>query len=65
MEKVKVKVSVTIPFWTAGFLYTVGALLSQPSKAFFAETWYIQLVTWIALYVLWPIFLGMLHFGGL
>jgi len=64
--KIEVKVSskIIIPFWTAGFLYTTGALLSQPSQEFFAEPWYVQGIGWLVLYILWPTILGMIHFGG-
>jgi len=62
--EVKVSANVTIPFWTAGFLYTAGVLLSQPSEAFFAAPWYTQLMAGVVVYVLWPAFLGMLHFSG-
>ena len=66
MEKKEVEVSarVTIPLWTAGALYTAGLLLSWPSGEFFAGPWYEQVTTCLAVYILWPLFLGMIHAGG-
>jgi len=63
--EVKVSASITIPFWTAGFLYTAGVLLSYPSEMFSVEPWYTQPMVWLVVYVLWPAFLGMMQFGGL
>lgn len=59
--EVKVSAKIAIPFWTMGAMYTAGALLSLPSEAFFIEPWYIQVATWVLLYLLWPVALGMLH----
>ena len=58
--EVKVSANVTAPFWTAGWLYTLGAMLAGPENMALLEglSWYELLGAFVGSYLTWPFLLG-------
>ena len=49
-----------MPFWVAGFLFTLGIVGVDPLLSTYK--WYDQVAIWVFSYLLWPLVLG-LHFA--
>ena len=63
--EVKVSASITIPFWTAGWLYTMGVVgLAETVEWLASLPWYEKVCVTIGTYVAWPLLLGVIHRMG-
>jgi hypothetical protein len=64
--EVKVSASVTVPFWTAGWMYTMGALLAGPENVALLEglPWYKVAAIIAGIYAAWPFVLGFGQWVG-
>ena len=46
-----------LPFWMAGFLFTVGYVFDPVIVA--SQTWYESVIATVLTYIMWPLILGV------
>lgn len=63
-DSVKEKASCNIDFWcaafwTAGWMFTIGAIGIDKMGELAVLPWYVQAAIMVVMYVLWPLILGL------